>query len=212
MLCMCVYWTLELLWCLLSVTCVYLPKFTPKLDLLPYGHSRVVLDDKILTALPLWLLMYSPVAAGSNHFISILYINNFPSSNLLVLSLAQILAYWTVMHSFLFCCTPIPHSFSTYNLSRFTLSQDLLLLWHTWSGFRWQDVMAFACLNIDVKPCVIQLRWFISVLYIKKLSRWQLSRNKLFINPGWFQRCSCFVSVFFYRVLPLYVWQGPFCK
>ena len=64
-----------------------------------------------------------------------------------------------------------------------------------WTGFRWQDVTAFAYLVLYVKSCVIWSRQFTSILYISKLSRWWLTRTMLCTNPSWLYRCTC-LSVF----------------
>ena len=124
-------------------------------------------------ALPTWLSVWSPVVNRLDDLPASCTLMTFPSGDLLVLSLATTLVGWIVMHGFLHCWTPVLHTFCTWTLSYTTLRLDLLLLWHT-MDFRWQDVMAFACVALYVMPCVIWLRGFTNVLYIFELSRWSL--------------------------------------
>ena len=67
-------------------TCISL-SFTPKLDLLPSGHTKVVLDDKTLWPFPTWL--YVKLCCNLDNLRAYCTSMTFPSSNLLVFKLSQ---------------------------------------------------------------------------------------------------------------------------
>ena len=99
-------------------------------------------------------------------FISILYISCLSKWWLITTKLSfnpgQLNSYaWlsTLLH---ICTTCFPYLYSVYLHSQ---TKFVATMTH-WTGFRWQDVMAFAYVTFYVKPCVIWIRLFITVLYI----------------------------------------------
>ena len=157
------------------------------MDLLLTGHTTVVSESRMLwSVLTTWSSVWGPVATGSDYLSASCTSVTFLSADLLELSFAPAsVDYWVIygfhrMYSHLYVCTAC---FPTWTLSNSTPRSDLLLTVAYLAGFRWQDHTT-SSVNLTFL-CVIQLWWFISILYINKFAEWWLNRTDLCTNCGW---------------------------
>ena len=135
-----------------SASCVVLEcislSFTPKLDLLPYGHPRVDLDVEMLQPLPTWLNV-KPCHNQVRWCTRILYINDLSKWWLTSTKLSNNpgwLNSYECFSTLLHTCTAC----FLYMYCVFLHFQTIFIAtmpYQTWC--RWQDVMAFAYLT----PC-----------------------------------------------------------
>ena len=138
--------------------------------------------------------MWNPVQLAQMIYAVSCKSTDFPSGDLLVLSLVPTLASCAVMYGFLLAhlyhMLPYMYSVSLHSHLRFIAAMIY------WTGFRWEDLF-WDGLNLTsyVKPCVTGPDNLSSILYISGLSKWWLSSTKLCTILGWFTSvCLLIVS------------------
>ena len=158
---------------------------TPKQDLLFFGHTRVVFGFRILWPNHQCGVLLQPGLMNYQHPVCQQPSQWWPISTKLCTNLCWLNSYqrlpWHVSHLLHACIGPCILTLVTLNFT-----PNLNYSYYAKLDFL-DDKILWLPLPIwlHMKPCVIWLWWFISILYIKKLSEWWLTSTKFCTNLNW---------------------------